>query len=129
MHQTQSSSIETVLKKWTLGRQAIFSEYEKQGRDVKAMLQQNMIGFIQRTIEAGKPESVGVIMEFVDPGLTASIKKVIEEYCEIPWVETRCGYACSDHASVSKAGYPSAFVIESSFGESDDHIHGTGDLI
>ncbi|KAI2622215.1 Zn-dependent exopeptidase [Hypomontagnella submonticulosa] len=112
-----------------LGSQAIFSEYEKQGRDVKAMLQQDMTGYVQGTLDAGKPESVGVIMDFVDPNLTAFIKKVIEEYCEIPWVETKCGYACSDHASASKAGYPSAFVIESTFGDSDQKIHGTDDLI
>ncbi|KAI1326231.1 Zn-dependent exopeptidase [Xylariaceae sp. FL0255] len=112
-----------------LGSQAIFSEYEKQSRDVKAMLQQDMTGFVQKTIDAGKPESVGVITDFVDPSLTAFIKKVIEEYCEIPWIETKCGYACSDHASASKAGYPSAFVIESSFPDSDDHIHGTDDQI
>ncbi|KAI1114469.1 Zn-dependent exopeptidase [Nemania sp. NC0429] len=112
-----------------LGSQAIFSEYEKQGRDVKAMLQQDMTGFVQKTIDSGKPESVGVITDYVDAGLTAFIKKVIEEYCDIPWVETKCGYACSDHASASKAGYPSAFVIESTFGDSDDHIHGTEDLI
>ncbi|RYP63080.1 hypothetical protein DL770_009468 [Monosporascus sp. CRB-9-2] len=65
----------------------------------------------------------------VNPGLTAFIKKVIEEYCEVPWAETECGYASSDRASASKAGYPSAFVIESSFGESGDHIHGTEELI
>ncbi|KAI2636000.1 Zn-dependent exopeptidase [Xylaria nigripes] len=112
-----------------LGSQAIFSEYEKQGRDVKAMLQQDMTGFIQKTVDAGRPESVGVITDYVDPGLTAFIKKVIEEYCDIPYVETKCGYACSDHASASKAGYPSAFVIESSFSDSDNHIHGTEDLI
>jgi len=112
-----------------LGSQAIFSDYEKKGRVVKAMLQQDMTGFVRKTIDAGKPESVGVIMDFVDSGLTAFIKKVIEEYCDIPWVETKCGYACSDHASASKAGYPSAFVIESSFGDSDDHIHGSDDLI
>jgi leucyl aminopeptidase len=112
-----------------LGSQAIFSDYEKKGRVVKAMLQQDMTGFVQRTIDAGKPESVGVITDFVDPGLTVFIKKVIEEYCDIPWVETKCGYACSDHASASKAGYPSAFVIESAFGDSDDHIHGVDDQI
>lgn len=112
-----------------LGSQAIFSDYEKKGRVVKAMLQQDMTGFVQRTIDAGKPEAVGVITDFVDPDLTSFIKKVIEAYCEIPWVETRCGYACSDHASASKAGFPSAFVIESEFKESDNHIHGTDDLI
>jgi leucyl aminopeptidase len=112
-----------------LGSQAIFKQYEQEGRVVKAMLQQDMTGYVQKTLDAGQPESVGVIMDFVDPGLTKFIKTVVEEYCDIPWVETKCGYACSDHASASKAGYPSAFVIESAFENSDPHIHSTEDLI
>jgi len=68
-----------------LGSQAIFSEYERQGRDVKAMLQQDMTGFVTRTLDAGKPESVGVIVDFVDPNLTEFIKKVITEVrCPLP---------------------------------------------
>lgn len=62
-----------------LGSQAIFSEYEKTGRDIKAMLQQDMTGFVQGTLDAGKPESVGVITDFVDAGLTDFIKKVVTE--------------------------------------------------
>lgn len=112
-----------------LGSQAIFQSYERDGRDVKAMLQQDMTGYIQRTIDSGKPESVGVIIDYVDKKLTDFIKKIITEYCTIPFVETKCGYACSDHASASKAGYPSAFVIESSFEDSDDRIHSTDDKL
>ncbi len=62
-----------------LGSQAIFSSYEKKGRVVKAMLQQDMTGYIQGTLDNGKPESVGVITDFVDSGLTDFIKKIIEE--------------------------------------------------
>jgi len=112
-----------------LGSQAIFSAYEKADRDVKAMLQQDMTGYIKGTLDAGLKESVGVITDFVDTGLTEFIKKVIEEYCSIPYVETKCGYACSDHASASKAGYPSAFVIESAFEYSDHSIHTSGDTL
>lgn len=112
-----------------LGSQAIFQSYEKEGRDVKAMLQQDMTGYIQKTLDAGKPESVGVITDFVDPGLTEFIKEVITQYCSIPYVLTKCGYACSDHASASKAGYPAAFVIEAAFENSDNKIHTTDDLI
>ncbi|KAL8759296.1 MAG: hypothetical protein Q9184_003659 [Pyrenodesmia sp. 2 TL-2023] len=106
-----------------LGSQAIFSAYEKSGRDVKAMLQQDMTGYIHKTIAAGEQESVGVITDFVNPELTEFIKEIVTEYCEIPYVLTKCGYACSDHASASKAGYPSAFVIESDFKYSDSKIH------
>jgi len=62
-----------------LGSQAIFSSYEKEGRDVKAMLQQDMTGYVTKTLEAGEKESVGVITDFVDPGLTGFIKTVITE--------------------------------------------------
>ena len=112
-----------------LGSQAVFQAYAKEGRDVRAMLQQDMTGYVQGTLDAGKQESVGVITDFVDPGLTAFIKEVVTAYCDIPYVETKCGYACSDHASASKAGYPSAFVIESEFANSDKRIHSTEDKI
>ncbi|KXL49736.1 hypothetical protein M433DRAFT_4384 [Acidomyces richmondensis BFW] len=110
-----------------LGSQAIFSAYEKAGRDVKAMLQQDMTGYTHATLQAGEPESVGVITDYVDPNLTKFIKEIVSTYCSIPYVETKCGYACSDHASASKAGYPSAFVIESDFKYSDKKIHTTED--
>ena len=62
-----------------LGSHAIFQAYAKQKRDIKAMLQQDMTGYTHETIEAGEPESVGVITDFVDPGLTEFIKEVITQ--------------------------------------------------
>lgn len=62
-----------------LGSQAIFTEYRKKGKDVKAMLQQDMTGYTHQTIEAGEPESVGVITDFVDSGLTDFIKELVTE--------------------------------------------------
>ncbi|KAI1943566.1 Leucine aminopeptidase 1 [Ophidiomyces ophidiicola] len=112
-----------------LGSQAIFSDYSKKGRDIKAMLQQDMTGYIEGTLGAGQVEAVGVITDFVDPGLTEFIKLVIKVYCDIPFVLTKCGYACSDHASASRHGYPSAFVIESEFKHSNQKIHTTADTI
>ncbi|KAF2403298.1 Zn-dependent exopeptidase [Trichodelitschia bisporula] len=112
-----------------LGSQALFSTYQQQGRQVVAMLQQDMTGYVARAAAAGQPESVGIVMDFVDPGLTRFIKAVVGAYCEIPFVETKCGYACSDHASASKAGYPSAFVLEGEFKYSDPKVHTTGDVI
>ncbi|GME48302.1 zn-dependent exopeptidase [Neofusicoccum parvum] len=112
-----------------LGSQAIFQLYRQQRRDVKAMFQQDMTGFIQKTIEAGEPESFGVITDNVDPGLTEFVEKVITTYCGIPYVRTQCGHACSDHASATKAGYPSAFIFESEFKYLNTRIHTEEDKI
>jgi acetylornithine deacetylase/succinyl-diaminopimelate desuccinylase-like protein len=62
-----------------LGSQALFSAYRQYNRDVKAMLQQDMTGYAQGTLDAGQQESVGVIMDYVDQPLTQFIKDVITE--------------------------------------------------
>lgn len=62
-----------------LGSQAIFTAYAKEGRDVKAMLQQDMTGYVQKTLDAGEPESVGVITDYVNPALTDFIKEVVTQ--------------------------------------------------
>lgn len=64
-----------------LGSQAVFSRYNKELRNVRAMLQQDMTGYSQGTLDAGLPESVGVIVDYVDPGLTKFIKQVITTVC------------------------------------------------
>jgi bacterial leucyl aminopeptidase len=64
-----------------LGSQAVFSSYKKHDRDIKAMLQQDMTGYVQGTLDAGHEESVGVIVDYVDKGLTKFIKNIITEVC------------------------------------------------
>jgi bacterial leucyl aminopeptidase len=51
------------------------------------------------------------------------------QYVEIPFVDTQCGYACSDHASATKAGYPGAMVFESAFEDHLQSIHTAQDTM
>jgi leucyl aminopeptidase len=46
-----------------LGGQDILLEYEKTEGDVKAMLQQDMTGFVYGTIAVGKKPEFGIIMD------------------------------------------------------------------
>ncbi|RAL13655.1 Zn-dependent exopeptidase [Aspergillus homomorphus CBS 101889] len=112
-----------------LGSQAIFSRYKKEKRDVKAMLQQDMTGYIQGSLDAGRKEAIGIMVDYVDQGLTQFLKDVTKEYCRIGYIETKCGYACSDHTSASKYGYPSAMATESEMENSNKKIHTTDDRI
>lgn len=66
-------------------------------------------------VKAGSEEVVGIITDFVDPAVTEFNKALVDRYLSIPYKETQCGYACSDHASWTKAGYQSSFTIESTF--------------
>ncbi|KAF9218621.1 Zn-dependent exopeptidase [Gyrodon lividus] len=109
-----------------LGSQAVAQSYATQGLEVYAMSQYDMTAWVKR----GTREEIGVIVDFVDDTLTKYNKQLIDAYLSIPYVDTKCGYACSDHASWSKAGYPAIFTIEASF-ENSNHanIHTSNDRI
>jgi len=108
-----------------LGSQAVAKDYHARSVEVFAMSQFDMTAWVKR----GSREEVGVITDFVNPELTAFSKKIVDTYLNIPWAETKCGYACSDHASWHKLGYPAIFSIESTFENSNHFIHSTKDRI
>jgi bacterial leucyl aminopeptidase len=106
-----------------LGSADIFDEYAADGAEVVAMLQQDMTGFVSGD------GAMGVITDFVDSSLTSFVKKVIDAYTEVGSVDSECGYGCSDHASATQAGFPSAFVIEAPFEETNQQIHTAQDTL
>jgi leucyl aminopeptidase len=108
-----------------LGSQAVAKDYEKREANVIAMSQFDMTAWVKNNTR----EEVGIIVDFVDPEVTELNKQLVDTYLDIPYVETKCGYACSDHASWSKAGYPSSFTIESAFENSNPNIHTSNDRI
>lgn len=60
------------------GSQDIFTQYAAAGRDVWAMLQQDMVGYTKATLDAGKPESFGLITDFTDANLNEYLTRVID---------------------------------------------------
>jgi len=108
-----------------LGSQAIANDYASRSVNVIAMNQFDMTAWVQK----GTREEVGIITDFTDEGLTEFNKALVDLYLDIPYVETKCGYACSDHASWRLAGYPSSFTIESAFHNSNRNIHSARDRI
>lgn len=108
-----------------LGSLDVFVDYAKKEKKVVAMLQQDMTGYVQDESD----EHVGIITDYTTPSLTNFIKKVAENYLSIPYKETSCGYACSDHGSAIKNGFPASFVIESQFNVTNKYIHSTMDTL
>ncbi|KAF9008872.1 peptidase [Cyathus striatus] len=108
-----------------LGSQAVAKDYQARSVNVLAMSQFDMTAWVKR----GTREEVGIITDFVDPNLTKFNMQLVDKYLDIPYVETKCGYACSDHASWAKAGYQSSFTIESAFENSNPNIHSANDRI
>ena len=103
-----------------MGSQAVAKDYMSRRVNVVALNQFDMTGWVKR----GTREEVGIVTDFTNDKLTQFNKGLVEEYLSIPYVETKGGYACSDHASWEKAGYPAAFTIGSAFSNSNRNIHG-----
>lgn len=108
-----------------LGSQDIFNSYSRLGIEVEAMLNQDMVGYKGRD----GVERFGLITDFTDPGQNEFVKVLVDEYADIPYEESTCGYACSDHASANRNGFPSTFLFETPFGNHNPDIHTPNDTI
>jgi leucyl aminopeptidase len=64
-----------------LGSSDVWQSYKSEGRDAKALLQQDMTGWSKGTTDKGKPEAMGIIVDYVDAGLTTFIKGIVDEVC------------------------------------------------
>ncbi|KAF8074637.1 Zn-dependent exopeptidase [Lyophyllum atratum] len=107
-----------------LGSQAIAKAYRAAGKEVKGMLNLDMTAYIK----PGTDQVIAIMPDFIDEGLNDFLKSLIETYSSLPWVMSpKCGYACSDHASWNKQGYPSAYPSETRFGDDNLSIHMAND--
>lgn len=108
-----------------LGSLDVFTKYASENQKVVAMLQQDMTGYVMDP----EDEHIGVVTDYVTKPLTDFVERVVDFYLNIPYVETTCGYACSDHGSATKNGFPASFVIESEFKKTSKYIHSTLDTM
>ncbi|KAL7896001.1 hypothetical protein HDV63DRAFT_395833 [Trichoderma sp. SZMC 28014] len=105
-----------------LGSQAIFSNYKSTQKSVLAMLNQDMTGY-------SPSNQLAVYTDNVDASLTQYVKVIASQYTGAAPLTTTCGYGCSDHASARSNGFPSAFVSEDIFEETNPNIHSAADSL
>jgi len=105
-----------------LGSQAIAQKYAADGVDVYAMLQFDMVGFVSN----GRPPVL--ITDFVSGPLTTCLRNISVQLGH-NWGTGTCGYACSDHASWTRAGYRSSFPFEQEMSQINRAIHTVNDKI
>lgn len=94
-----------------LGSQAVVDEYLRRHVRVYAMMQQDMTAYVKN----GTEERLGLVTDYVSPKLTKFVEILARQYSGLPLVHTKLDYGASDHASWTRAGWPSAFVMEAPF--------------
>ncbi|PPQ63807.1 hypothetical protein CVT24_009802 [Panaeolus cyanescens] len=107
-----------------LGSQAIATNYKNAGVKVRAFMQLDMSGYFK----PGTTEVMALQADYINTDLNNFLKNLITTYSRIPWaMDKACGYACSDHASWYKAGFPSSFPYEAVTGNDNPSIHSSSD--
>ncbi len=106
-----------------LGSQAIAARYQRENRSVAGVVQFDM------TMFPGQQKAIALITDHTHLGLTAYLGMLVDEYVGVRHIATECGYACSDHASWSSAGFAAAFPFEAPFGEYNRNIHTARDTL
>ena len=92
------------------GSAAIASSFRSQGLNVVGVLQLDMTNF-----RTGSPYDMQLISDYSNAPLQQFLRDLFDTYLQ-PLGMSRgvytCGYACSDHASWTSNGFPSAFMFE-----------------
>jgi leucyl aminopeptidase len=92
------------------GSNAIASRYAAEGRHVVGVLQLDMTNY-----RSGMVPDMRLTTDYSNPDLQAFMAALFDTYLA-PLGMTRgtetCGYACSDHASWTSAGYPAGMMFE-----------------
>ncbi|KAH7305117.1 hypothetical protein B0J17DRAFT_725597 [Rhizoctonia solani] len=105
------------------GSQAIALDYRAMGKSVYGMLNLDMTGYFK----PGTEESIALVTDYTDLPLTTYVETLINTYSGIPASTYLCGYACSDHASWHRNGFPAACPFEAPNGNSNENLHTTQD--
>ncbi len=104
-----------------LGSQDIAEAYAESNEPVVAVLQMDMTMFPAHT------RTINFVVDNTNVGLTKFTQKLVKTYVKIPYDETSCGYACSDHASWDRANYDTVFPFETNVRDMNPHIHSEDD--
>ncbi|MBN3004755.1 M20/M25/M40 family metallo-hydrolase [Chromobacterium alkanivorans] len=106
------------------GSSDIANRYKQQKVNVVGALQLDMTNY------QGSAEDIFLFTDYTNASQNTFLANLAKAY--LPNLKvgySSCGYACSDHASWHKNGYPASFPFESAFNQSNPNIHTVRDTL
>jgi len=106
------------------GSQDIAESFKASRQNVVGVIQLDMTNFSTRM------EEIVIMTDFTNNDQNAFLKELIQTYLPSMVIqEDVCGYACSDHASWTRNGFPASIPFESRMSEYNPHIHTAKDTL
>jgi leucyl aminopeptidase len=106
------------------GSKEIAQSYKRDGKKVVGVVQLDMTNH-----KGTEDKDIVFMTDFTNDAQTKFMGKLIDEYVNVPWGYSKCGYGCSDHASWHAQGYPASMPFESTMGDINGHIHTERDTL
>lgn len=108
------------------GSNEIAQEHSEQNANVVGVLQLDMTNYIKPSAN----NTLYLVEDHTHQQQNTFLVKLIKHYLpELTVGTTRCGYACSDHASWSRRGYPASFPFETALENLNPYIHTAHDTL
>lgn len=106
------------------GSGEIANHFRDQNKNVIGVLQLDMTNY-----RANQYDMV-LISDFTNAQQNEFLASLLATYQpDVEWAYSRCGYACSDHASWHRAGFPVSFPFEAPIRQSNPRIHTADDVL
>ncbi|KAI8614044.1 hypothetical protein BC830DRAFT_1065940 [Chytriomyces sp. MP71] len=107
-----------------LGSQKVVAAYKANRTSIAGVWHADETGYTPK----GKAPKIGVSQDHVDKPLSAFLRTLLVEYVTgVTVVDEVCGYACSDHASWTRAGFPATYLFDALMREAPDFTHSEDD--
>lgn len=107
-----------------LGSAEIAAQYKQERKQVIGVMQLDMTAF------AGEGETViGEMTDFTSTWLRDYLRELNKNYVGATWVQDKCGYGCSDHASWYRNGFPTAIPFEATMNTMNQSLHTPNDIV
>lgn len=107
-----------------VGSQWVVKEFKRRNIPVSEVMQLDMTGYAYQN-----DLTMWLMDDYVNTSLTSFLETLINTYVKTPVQHSRCGYACSDHASWTQGGYASCIPFESSMSTYNPYIHTANDTM
>ncbi|QSQ16354.1 M20/M25/M40 family metallo-hydrolase [Myxococcus landrumensis] len=106
------------------GSKEIATYHRNNGINVVGVLQLDMTNY------RGTSADIGIVTDYTNAAQNTFLRNLITTYLPgVTHINTTCGYACSDHASWTNAGFAASIPHEAVVSQGNPYIHTVNDTI
>lgn len=107
-----------------VGSNRVVHEFKAKNIPVAAVLHFDMTGYEYKNLP-----DMWLMKDYVDSSLVSFLEQLITTYVKRPVHYSRCGYACSDHASWTQNGYAAGIAAEAAYENTNSAMHSSNDTM